>query len=110
MLIVLLGARAYYLRNVLHDWPDTQCREILQRTASAMKKDYSKLLINEWCLRDRGSSVYATFLDINMMAVCAGMERTETQWEDLLKSSGLRISKIWSASSHGESLIEAVLE
>ena len=75
-----------------------------------MKKDYSKLLINELFLRDRGSSVYATFLDINMMAVCAGMERTETQWEDLLKSSGLRISKIWSASQDAESIIEAVLE
>ena len=75
-----------------------------------MRKDYSKLLINEWCLRDCGSSVYATFLDINMMAVCAGMERTETQWEELLKSSGLRISKIWSASEDAESLIEAVLE
>ena len=106
----MLGARAYYLRNVLHDWPDKDCREILQRTASAMKKDYSKLLINEWCLRDHGSSIYATFLDINMMAVCAGTERTEAQWEDLLKSSGLRISKIWSVSQDAESLIEAVLE
>ena len=75
-----------------------------------MKEDYSKLLINEWCLRDRGSSVYATLLDINMMAVCAGMEQTETQWEDLLKSSGLRIFKIWSASQDAESIIEAVLE
>ena len=75
-----------------------------------MKKDYSKLLINEFCLRDRGSSVYATFLNINIMAVYAGMERTETQWEDLLKSSGLRISKIWSASQDTESIIEAVLE
>lgn len=110
MLTGLSGARAYYLRNVLHDWPDTKCREILQRTASAMKKDYSRLLINEWCLGDCGSSVYATLLDINMMAVCAGMERTETQWRDLLGSSGLRISKIWSESQDAESLIEAVLE
>lgn len=45
-----------------------------------------------------------------MMAVCAGTERTETQWEDLLKLSGLRIFKIWSASQDAESIIEAVLE
>ena len=45
-----------------------------------------------------------------MMAICAGMEQTETQWEDLLRSSELRISKIWSASQDAESIIEAVLE
>lgn len=45
-----------------------------------------------------------------MMAICAGMERTEMQWEDLLRSSGLRISKIWSVSQDAESIIEAVLE
>lgn len=43
-----------------------------------MKKDYLKFLINEFCFRDRGLSVYVIFLNINMMIVCAGMERIET--------------------------------
>lgn len=45
-----------------------------------------------------------------MMTLCAGMERSRAQWEKLLKSSGLKISKIWSASQDAESIIEAVLE
>ena len=104
------GARAYYFRNILHDWPDEKCREILRRTAAAMKKGYSKVLINEWCLDDRHSTVFATLSDINMMAACAGMERTRSQWADLLGTSGLRIHRIWSIGVDSESLIEAALE
>ena len=104
------GARAYYFRNVFHDWPDEECREILRQTASAMEWDYSRLLINEWCLSDHGSAAFATFSDINMMAACAGMERTEAQWLDLLATSGLKVLKVWSATPDAESLIEAVLD
>ena len=105
-----VGARAYYFRNIFHDWPDGECREILQQAAAAMEWDYSRLLINEWCLPDQGSTAFAIFSDINMMAACAGMERTKTQWLELLATSGFRVVKIWSATPDAESLIEAVLE
>ena len=75
-----------------------------------MKRGYSRVLINEWCLLDQGSSVLAALSDMNMMAACAGMERTEGQWLDLLATSGLQVVKVWSASHDAESLIEAVLE
>jgi len=75
-----------------------------------MKRDYSKLLINEWCLLDQGSTAFPTFSDINMMAACAGMERTESQWRELLATSGFKIVRIWLDSPDAESLIEATLE
>jgi hypothetical protein len=41
------GARAYFMRSVLHDWPDEQCRVILRHLKDAMEPGYSRILIND---------------------------------------------------------------
>ncbi|MCJ1476775.1 hypothetical protein MMC13_005444 [Lambiella insularis] len=103
------GARAYYMHSVLHDWPDADCRRILQHTVAAMEKGYSKLLINENVVPDVGASWQMTSLDWFMMALAASRERTEAQWRELLLSAGLKIKGIWTKDVAAESLIEAVL-
>lgn len=40
------GARAYYLRNIMHDWPDDKCVIILQQIMKAMNKK-SVILIDD---------------------------------------------------------------
>lgn len=40
-------ARAFYVHSILHDWDDTNGRQILSNLAAAMIPEYSKLLINE---------------------------------------------------------------
>lgn len=39
----VVGARAYVLRNVLHDWPDAYCQRILKMLVPAMTPGYSKI-------------------------------------------------------------------
>ena len=46
------GARVYYFRSILQDWPDDKCKLILMHLASAMKPGYSKILLNELILHD----------------------------------------------------------
>ncbi|TVY18906.1 O-methyltransferase asqD [Lachnellula arida] len=104
----VVGARAYYLRSIFHDYSDAKCREILQHVVKAMKPGYSKLLVFEWVLPDAGSPLYPALLDINMMALFSGMERTEIQWRELLGSAGLEIVKFWTIGKETEGLIEAV--
>lgn len=41
------GARAYFMRSVLHDWPDELCRKILGNVKEAMEPGYSKILISD---------------------------------------------------------------
>ncbi|KAL8875446.1 MAG: hypothetical protein Q9198_006199 [Flavoplaca austrocitrina] len=103
------GARAYYLRTILHDWPDRACREILRNTAAAMRKEYSKILIDEMVLPDSDVPLKGAFLDLSMMALETGAERTSRQWHDLLASAGLHIERIWSTEIGLESVIEAEL-
>ncbi|TIC92873.1 O-methyltransferase af390-400 [Colletotrichum higginsianum] len=74
-------ARAYYLRHIIHDWPDESAREILLMQKSAMKPGYSKLLIYDH-------------------------ERTEKQWLALFDSVGLRVAKLWKKPPGTSSVIE----
>jgi len=66
------GARAYYFRNIFHDWPNDKCVAIMKNVAAAMKPGYSKLLIFEWILPAKDVPLYPALLDINMMAVLNG--------------------------------------
>ncbi|KAI4239065.1 MAG: hypothetical protein LQ349_000642 [Xanthoria aureola] len=103
-------ARAYHFRAIFHDWPDVSCRQILSHTAAAMERDYSKLLISELVLPDAETALFPATLDIQMMGLHAGMERSEKQWRTLLDSAGLEIVKIWQEVKGGEAVIEAALK
>lgn len=104
------GAKAYYLRNVLHDYPDTKCIDILNQIIPAMTKD-SVVLIDEVVLPAKGAHWHVTQLDLCMMSCLAATERSEQQWLTLLSAACLRIVKIWTYSEHlRESVIVAVPE
>ena len=103
-----IGARCYNFRMIFHDWPNDKSIEILKATASAMKPGYSKITINDIVLPDQGASRFATVSDINMLALLAAVERSETQWQRLLDEAGLEIVKIWPGVP--ESVIEATLK
>ncbi len=103
-----LGARAYYIRQCLHNWPRDQCLTILSELRKAMKPGYSKLFVHELIVPERGASAWVVTQDFNMMTLCATMERTEQQWRQLLSDAGLSIVGIYSATDGvSEGLIEA---
>ena len=88
------GAKTYYLRTVLHDWPDKQAREILVPIREAMSQD-SILLINENVLSETEVSLYAAQLDLMMMAMFSSLDRTVDQFKALLDSVGLEVFRVW---------------
>lgn len=103
----LCGARAYYMRYILHDWPDAECRTILQHLKNAMTPGYSRLLIHECVIADRDPSWYHTSLDLYMMALFSAKERTEREWRGLLASVGLSVISICTRGEGNLSIIEA---
>lgn len=70
----------------------------------------SSMLIDDWVLPDYEAPRMGASEDIMMMILFAGMERSLSQWRDLLNSIGLEIKKVW--RSHGDcgSVIEAKLK
>lgn len=100
-----LGSKFYYLRAVLHDWPDEKCRAILRNVIAAMGDD-SAILIDEMVLPDKGVHWHTTQIDLTMMAALASWERTRSQWTDLLGSVGLKIADIY---TYTPSVYESVM-
>lgn len=43
----IYGSRVYYLKMVLHDWPDEHCKQILSNLRPALKQGHSRILLNE---------------------------------------------------------------
>ncbi|KAI2613378.1 putative sterigmatocystin 8-O-methyltransferase precursor [Hypoxylon sp. NC1633] len=98
------GARAYYMRNILHDWPDDKCKEILHNVKAGMTEQ-SVLLIDEMVLSERGAPWRATQLDMAMMTCLAAKERSEPEWRALLDDAGYEISKIWKYTEECEDCV-----
>lgn len=102
------GANMYYMRNILHDWSDALCLQILGHVRDAMNED-SVLLIDEMALPNVGAHQRASQLDMVMMSALAARERTQQQWEELLPKAGLRIRKIYQYTTLlCDSIIECV--
>ncbi|OQD81325.1 hypothetical protein PENANT_c028G09898 [Penicillium antarcticum] len=87
-------AKFYYLRRIMHDWPDEKAAQILTNTAAAMGPD-SRILIDDVVMPDTGANWQATMVDLSMM-ILAGKERSRSQFERLARSAGLRVEDVHS--------------
>ncbi|KAH0594139.1 hypothetical protein MHUMG1_07978 [Metarhizium humberi] len=103
------GARAYLYHHILHDWSDERCLEILGKLRGAMLPGYSKLLIHDMVIPERGASTFHAMRDMAMMAFNGGMERTEAQWRKLLGSAGFEVVRVWlPAQEDADGIVEAM--
>ncbi|KAJ5287828.1 hypothetical protein N7478_003514 [Penicillium angulare] len=104
-------ARAYYLRNVLHDWPDKQVVEILSRIREAMNSQ-SLLLVEERAMPEMNVPLMAAVGDMSMMVSFAAAERTKKEYESLFNQAGLQLAGFWKpedASEMQPAVFEATL-
>ncbi len=103
-----IGARAYYLHAVLHDWSDETSVKILSQIAASMKRGYSKVLIHDIVIPYTGASCYQAALDCLVLQASAN-ERTEKAWSKVVQDAGLKLVKYWPDGRGYESIIEAEL-
>ena len=105
----ITGARTYFMANIMHNWPDEDCRKIIRNLAQVMVKGYSRLLLSDDIVPETNCSLRTLGKDIGMLSLHSGSQRSEKQWTALLEPVGLRIEKFWYFAK-GEGLIEAVLK
>jgi hypothetical protein len=83
-------ADAYLLSRVLHDWDDRDAVRILRTCAAAMRPD-SVLVVVEAILPERAvEDPAAVRMDLHMLVLLGGRERTLAQYDTLLAAAGLR--------------------
>lgn len=75
-----------------------------------MKPGHSKLLLHEMLVPERGAPTFHAVLDMTMMVFNAGMERTESQFQNLLERAGFKVAKFWPAPEQGaDGIVEAMV-
>ncbi|KAE8421867.1 O-methyltransferase-domain-containing protein [Aspergillus pseudocaelatus] len=89
---VVKGAKFYYLRRILHAYPDSQGIQILRNLRTAMAHD-SQILIDEMVLSETNVPWQATLADLSLMVSMGGKERSKKQWEMLAEQSDLRVAE-----------------
>jgi hypothetical protein len=99
------GADAYLLSHVIHDWSEEQCLAILGHCRRAMKPG-NRLLIIEMVLPPGDTPHPGKMLDIIMLALPGGQERTEAEYRALLDKAGFRMTWVVSTES-AVSVVEA---
>ncbi|MFH8787578.1 methyltransferase [Streptomyces roseoverticillatus] len=100
------GGDIYVLKHILHDWKDEDCLRILRAIRAAIPVG-GRLLAVDAVLPPGNEPHFAKALDIIMLALVTGRERTEQEFRDLLGEAGFRIDRIISAPNFA-SIIEAV--
>ena len=105
------GARAYFIHQVLHDWPDQTCRTILKHIKPALAvNNNSRIFINEIVVPAKGASRETTSYDLVLMALLSAGERTQAQWRGLVEGAGLQIVNTWSNPAIAGSVLEVALQ
>lgn len=91
----------YVLSTILHDWDNESATKIL-RTIRAAARDDARLLILDAVVPPGNEPGGRKWLDLVMLALVGGKERTEAQWRELLAAGGFEPVRFH------ETLIEAV--
>jgi hypothetical protein len=87
------GADAYLMKSIIHDWSDEESLRILNNCRRAMGP-HGKLLLIERVLRSPNQPDPARFMDLNMLALLTGKERTEADFKALLRRAGFSLTQV----------------
>jgi hypothetical protein len=90
----------FVLSTILHDWDDDSARRILESVRAAARDD-SRLVLLEAIVAPGNDPSGAKWLDLLMLVISAGRERSEDEWRLLLPAAG------WEPVRFGDGVIEA---
>ncbi len=98
------SSEAVVLARVLHDWPDSDALRILKRARESMRVGDALYVLE--LVKDE-STGSGGLLDLHMLVMTGGAERTEAQFREMLSQSGFRMLDVTSTDSVS-SVIRAV--
>ncbi len=92
------GGDVYILKRVIHDWDDGRASLILRNCREAMTPDGS-VLVAERIIGEGDDQDLNKYLDIVMLAVVGGKERSKPEYADLFLHCGLRLDRVIDTSA-----------
>ena len=92
------GADGYVMKYVLHDWDDEKSIRILSNCRKVMVAD-GRVLVVDRVIAGGNRPDWGKLVDINMMVVPGGRERTMEEFRALFASAGLRLRRVIKTAS-----------
>ena len=86
-------ADTYLLRHVVHDWDDSRATIILRNCRKAMSSA-GRVLVVEGLVPSGAEPSVSKSIDLAMLVITGGMERTEEEYRELFDQSGLQLKGI----------------
>ncbi|TWT39244.1 methyltransferase [Blastopirellula retiformator] len=87
------SADGYMMRHIIHDWDDEKSTLILKNCRAAMEPG-QKLLLIEYIIPPGNEPSFGKFIDLTMMLIPGGKERTEAEYRDLLAGCGFQLERV----------------
>ncbi len=87
------GGDAYIMKHILHDWSDERALAIL-RSCHRAGKGKTKVILIEAVLTPGNEPSFAKILDMEMMLLPGGRERTEEDFRQLFEGAGFRLTRV----------------
>jgi L-alanine-DL-glutamate epimerase-like enolase superfamily enzyme len=81
------------MKHILHDWEDAEAGKILGNVRKAIGAK-GRLLVVEQVVTPRNEPGLAKIMDLEMLVLPGGRERTEKEWKELLQASGFHLEKV----------------
>jgi hypothetical protein len=100
------GGDLYILKHIIHDWNDAKATQILKCVRAAIPAT-GKLVLVELVVPPGFPPGFAPILDLEMMVVCDGKERTESEYRALLAGAGFTLTRVVPTEGP-HSLVEAI--
>lgn len=87
------GGDVYLMSAVLHDWDDADATRILTGVAAAMRQS-ARLLVVEHVLEPANKQDHAKFIDLEMLLITRGRERSKEEYMALLQTANLQCVRV----------------
>jgi len=100
------GGDAYVLSQILHDWDDERSFAILKQCRRVMP-GHGKLLVVEFVLPPGNDPFFGKWLDLHMLVVASGRERTAAEYAALFRAAGFALARVVPTPA-GPSVVEAI--
>jgi O-methyltransferase len=87
------GGDAYIMKHIIHDWDDDKAAAIL-RNIRAVLPESGRVILLEAVIQDGGGPDLGKIIDIEMLVMPAGRERTAEEFRALFARAGLELTRI----------------
>ena len=87
------GADLHLLKQIVHDWDDERATRLLQNCHRALAPA-GKVLLVEMVIPPDNRPSPAQAMDLNMLVLLGGRERTEEEYQRLFQAAGFRLERV----------------